>query len=460
MNQEIIWFDRYLVLSEIGRGSGSKVYLVRHQKLGVYRAVKRIFKDSDAVRKVWEATILSRLKHPRIPKIYDVEEDENAYYLIEEYIEGESLEALMLQSSFITPDFIAQIIQEVADVLDYLHHAPNGPFIYQYLKAEHILIVKVGVKLIDFGIAASLNESGNKFQNYGTPKFCPPEKISEAVVSVQTDIYSLGKLLEELIFAEGTDKSQSLMRIARKAANPDVMERYPSIQEFLADFVGHTQSEKNPDYQKHLLTKIVIAGSQPRIGTTHLAISFTVFFNCRNQKAVYQEKNPSDNMRMSIRQGGFSKEGGLYRKRNFLAMPAYGEGVAVSPPKESVQILDYGTDLLGAASEKADLMLLLFGCKEWEAEYAKTAYETVKHTSRLVLIANHGSQKQAKQYAKQFTQTVYSFPLDENPFQMTKEKEGLFERLLEKHWNCRKYPRQWGDAFIRGIGKLCSKRAL
>ena len=294
MNQEIIWFDRYLVLSEIGRGSGSKVYLVRHQKLGVYRAVKRIFKDSDAVRKVWEATILSRLKHPRIPKIYDVEEDENAYYLIEEYIEGESLEALMLQSSFITPDFIAQIIQEVADVLDYLHHAPNGPFIYQDLKAEHILIGKDGVKLIDFGIAASLNESGNKFQNYGTPKFCPPEKISEAVVSVQTDIYSLGKLLEELIFAEGTDKSQSLMRIARKAANPDVMERYPSIQEFLADFVGHTQSEKNPDYQKHLLTKIVIAGSQPRIGTTHLAISFTVFFNCRNQKAVYQEKNPSD----------------------------------------------------------------------------------------------------------------------------------------------------------------------
>lgn len=83
MNQEIIWFDRYLVLSEIGRGSGSKVYLVRHQKLGVYRAVKRIFKDSDAVRKVWEATILSRLKHPRIPKIYDVEEDENAYYLTE-----------------------------------------------------------------------------------------------------------------------------------------------------------------------------------------------------------------------------------------------------------------------------------------------------------------------------------------------------------------------------------------
>ena len=387
-----------------------------------------------------------------------MEEDEEAYYIIEEYIEGESLEALMLQSLFITPDFIYHTVMEVADILDYMHHLSSGPLIYQDLKLEHIIIGKDGVRLIDFGIASCPKETGNKFQNYGTPNFCAPEKQTEAKISVQTDVYSIGKLLEELIRAEGTHKSQYLMHIAKKATNPDTTERYDSIRAFQADFAKHMQPDKNSIYQKHLLKKIVIAGSQPRIGTTHLSISFTEYLNHRNLSAIYQEKNPSDNMRMSIRQGGFTEEGGLYHKKEFFGMPAYGEGVEVNPPKEVVEILDYGADLHGALSEHADLFLLVMGCKEWEIENAKAAYEAVKQTKRLVLIANYGSKKQAKQYAKLYKQTVYCFPLDENPFMLTKEKEGLFERLLEKYWNCRKYPRQWGDALICGIGKLCSKR--
>lgn len=81
----MIWFDRYLVLSEIGKGSGSTVYLVRHQKLGEYRAVKRIPKSSDTTRQIREAHILNHLKHPKIPRIYDIEEDDEACYIVEEY---------------------------------------------------------------------------------------------------------------------------------------------------------------------------------------------------------------------------------------------------------------------------------------------------------------------------------------------------------------------------------------
>jgi len=386
-----------------------------------------------------------------------MEEDDEAYYIIEEYIEGESLEALMLQSLFITPDFIYHTIMEVADILDYMHHVYPEPVIYQDLKSEHVIIGKDGVRLIDFGIASCLKKRGNKYQNYGTPNFCAPEKRAEAKVSVQTDVYSIGKLLEELIRAEGTHKFQYLLHIVKKATNPELSDRYDSIRAFWADFANYMQSDKNSVYQKHLLKKIVIAGSQPRIGTTHLSISFTEYLNRKNLSAVYQERNPSDNMRMSIRQGGFTKEGGLYRRRKFFGMPAYGEGVEVNFPEDSVEILDYGTDLHGALSEQADLFLLVMGCKEWEIEYGKTAFETVRQAKNLILVANYGSKKQAKQYAKEYKQTVYCFPLDENPFHMTKEKEGLFERLLEKHWNCRKYSWQWRDTFICGIGKLCSK---
>ena len=462
--KEVIWFDRYLVLSEIGRGCGSTVYLVRHQKLGEYRAIKRISKQSDFTWKIREASILNHLKHPQIPNIYDMEEDEEAYYIIEEYIEGESLETLMFQSSFITPDFIYHTIMEVANILDYMHHLKPNPMIYQDLKSEHVILSKSGVKLIDFGISSYLGESGNKFQNYGTPKFCAPEKSEEANIGIWTDVYSIGKLLEELIGTEETGESLCLMHIAKKACSPDFTERYASMKEFQADLTAYMQSKKNSNYEKHLLNKIVVVGSQPRIGTTHFSLSFTQYLNQKNIFAVYREKNTSEDMRKIILQGGFVEEGGLYRRGNFFGMPAYGDGVAVNIPKDAVSVLDYGSDLKGALLEKADLFLFIMGSRAWEIEQDDLSYEKVKNAEGLILLANYGNKKQTKEYARKYARTVYCFPLDENPFVMTEEKKKLFEGLLEQEgernkndWYRRKYPRERSNSLICGIGKLYSK---
>ena len=456
---------RYQVLTELGRGSGSIVYLARHQKLGEYRAVKRISKEPDFAWKVREASILNHLNHPQIPRIYDMEEDEEAYYIVEEYAEGESLEAKMLQSSFITLDFIYQIITQTADVLNYMHHLKPDPLIYQDLKPEHIIVGKDGIKLVDYGIACCSKESGNKFQNYGTPGFSAPEKSKGAKISLQTDIYSIGKLLEELIYAEGRKTSQCLMQVAKKAADSDLTVRYKTVEEFLADLSMQMQSNKNSIYQEHLLTKIVAAGSQPHIGTTHLSISFTQYLNRRNRLAVYREKNTSEHMRMAIKYGIFAEEGGLYRRNNFFGMPAYGAGVQVNTPEHAIEVLDYGTDLSGALSEEADMLLLVVGSREWEAMYADLAFEKLKEAKNLIVIANYGSIRQAKKYAKKYAQAVYCFPLDQDPFIMTKEKESLFHGLLEKepkgsknHWNSRSNPGEWSNALVRGFGKLYGKR--
>lgn len=468
--QDVIWFDRYQVLSELGRGSGSIVYLVKHQKLGEYRAIKRIIKDPDAIWQIREAVILNHLKHPKIPRIYDMEEDEEAYYIVEEYVEGESLETVMFQSSFITLSFIYQTLMEVADILNYMHHLEPAPMIYQDLKAEHIIFGKEGMKLIDFGIASYLGEEGNKFQNYGTPEYCAPEKIQEGKISVQTDVYSIGKLLEELIDAEGHKESQCLMHIAKKATSADLTERYASMAAFQADLKKRMRSKKNSKNKKHLLKKIVIAGSQPHIGTTHLSISLTEFLNQQKHLAVYREKNSSENMRTIIREGSFVEKSGLYRRGNFIGSPAYGEGIEITVPKDAIEVMDYGADLEGAMSEGADLLLLLLGSREWEMGHADLAYEKLGEKKNLVMISNFGSRQQARAYAKKYGRSVYCFPLDANPFYMTKEKERLFKGLLEKeggeggntghknHWNCREYSRQWGDAFVRSVGKLCSKR--
>lgn len=471
--QEYIWSDRYQFLSEIGRGSQSKVYLVRHRQLGEYRAVKCISKEEESSWQIREAKLLNHLRHPRIPILYDVEEDEKYYYIIEEYVEGESLEALMLRSSFITQSFIYQTIWEVSEVLSYLHHIAPVPLIYQDLKAEHVILGKKGVKLIDFGIASCLGETGCKFQNYGTPEYTAPEKREFSQIDVGTDLYSLGKLLGQLVLA-GKEKSLSLLYISQKATHPKKEERYASIEEFqeaLRRAKEDMQSEKNPVNQKHLLKKIIVAGSKQHIGVTHIAISLTQYLNAHQIPAVYQEKNPSNDMRKTAGAGKkFAEADGLYRKGNFLGLPLYGEGVEVEMPQGKVFVTDLGNDLESARKEEADLCILVAGSREWERDSALAGYQFLSEVKNVVLISNYGDRKQARQYAKEFGKRVYCFPLDRDPFGNTGEKNRLFCELLQREggeYERKPYKNRWYrrerkgkrcDTSCHFPGKLCGIR--
>ncbi|MCM1258161.1 MAG: serine/threonine protein kinase [Roseburia sp.] len=468
--QEFIWSDRYQFLSEIGRGSQSKIFLVRHRQLGEYRAVKCISKEEGSSWQIREAKLLNHLKHPRIPIVYDVEEDEKFYYIIEEYVEGESLEAFMLRSSFITQSFIYQIIWEVSEVLSYLHHITPVPVIYQDLKTEHVILGKKGVKLIDFGIASYLDEAGYKFQNYGTPEYTAPEKRELAQIDVGTDLYSLGKLLGRLVLA-GREKSLSLLYISQKATHPKEEERYRSIEEFqeaLLRAKEDMQSEKYPVNQKHLLRKIIVAGSNEHVGVTHVSISLTQYLNSHQIPAVYQEKNPSNDMRKTVKAGKkFAEANGLYRRGDFLGLPLYGEGVEVEMPEERVFVVDWGKDLQNARREEADLFILVAGSREWERDSALASYEFVSEERNVILISNYGDKKQARQYAKEFSKRVYCFPLDKEPFKATGEKDRLFDELLQREggeyerksyknrWYCREHKGKRDNASCHIFGKLC-----
>ena len=87
-----VLFDKYFVLNTLGAGGTGRVLLAEHIYLGVKRAIKVIDKD-DVLKESFynEASVLKNLSHSGIPAIYDIEEDESHYYIIEEYIEGESM---------------------------------------------------------------------------------------------------------------------------------------------------------------------------------------------------------------------------------------------------------------------------------------------------------------------------------------------------------------------------------
>ena len=143
-------FGKYRVLSTLGTGNSSTVYLAEHIRLNVYRAIKCIPKDTSLVSSPSsEATLLKNLNHPGIPIIYDIEEDEHFFYIIEEFIQGQSIDTFVSYQK-ISHELLIKFCIQLCDILDYLHHLMPYPILYQDLKTacpsvSHLTIKNISV---------------------------------------------------------------------------------------------------------------------------------------------------------------------------------------------------------------------------------------------------------------------------------------------------------------------------
>ena len=108
----------------------SNVYLVRHTALDTLRVAKVIRKadmDSDTILR--EARLIKNLKHSHIPVIYDIEEDEHFFYIIEEFIQGQSIDTFVSYQK-ISHELLIKFGIQLCDILDYLHHLMPYPILY------------------------------------------------------------------------------------------------------------------------------------------------------------------------------------------------------------------------------------------------------------------------------------------------------------------------------------------
>ncbi len=430
-------FDKYRIVSSLGEGNSSEVFLVEHRKLKAYRAVKCI-KKTALVRQpqlLLEADILKNLKHPGIPTIYDVEEDDNNYYIIEEYIQGQSLEAFVLRQDCISIDTVIQIVLQLCDVIKYLHDQKPEPVIYQDLKPEHIILCGERMVLIDFGISAYITTSGNTFQNLGTHGFAPPEKYQGISCDLRADIYGVGKILEFMASKALPEEFQILKPFVDKATAYSMEARYSSVEALELDLRQALPCGNQKNHSttiRHLLTEIAVAGTQRRIGTTHLAVSLTCFLNQNHRPCIYQEYYPSDCMRLLIKEGcGYIRNDGLISYEKFLGIPYYGAGIERQEQLNGLYVQDYGIHIQEIAEEEKPFVLVM-GSRPWEFEQTKRLLEKISRRSNLVLICNYGNSIKAKQLARIYHHRVYCFPLDADPFRMTGEKRKLFQKLLRQ----------------------------
>ena len=221
---------RYEILNELGRGAMGVVYLARDTKIGREVAIKTIKLADQAdeseterlrERLFREAQSAGRLTHPGIVTIYDVAEEAGLAYITMEFVDGETLQAMMDSGRAEDPEFISDILRQTASALDYAH---SKEIVHRDVKPANIMVTADGtVKITDFGIArissSKLTQTGTVM---GTPSYMSPEQVRGDPIDGSSDQFSLGVITYELLTDEKPFAGDSLTAVMFKIVSGDV----------------------------------------------------------------------------------------------------------------------------------------------------------------------------------------------------------------------------------------------
>ena len=178
-------------------------------------------------------TLLKNKRHPNLPQIYEIIEQQDAAIVIEEYINGETLAEKLDQKTRFTEAEIVPWLLQLCDVLGFLH-SQTPPIIHRDIKPQNIIISNDGiVKLIDFDIARVYNSERNRdTRNLGTVGYAPPEQLGYAQTDCRSDIYAFGVLANELLCGKLPAEelyTGKLSAVIQKCVRLDIAQRYKSI---------------------------------------------------------------------------------------------------------------------------------------------------------------------------------------------------------------------------------------
>ncbi len=199
--------NRYRSVKVIGQGGFGRTFLAEDlDRLNQYCVIKQFCPDVqggqafDIAKGLFEkeAQQLQELgEHPQIPALHAYFEENNQLYLVQQYIEGETLEQELLRQGTFTQKNIIQVLQETLEILEFVH---SKQVIHRDIKPSNIIRAKTPASngkslfLIDFGVAKQLSMIANKTTGtmIGSPGYAPVEQMMSGKVSLSSDLYSLG----------------------------------------------------------------------------------------------------------------------------------------------------------------------------------------------------------------------------------------------------------------------------
>jgi len=210
--------DRYEVLEEIGRGGFGVVYRGRDRKLNRVVAIKRLLServggDQGAAvvqRFRRESQLIALLNHRNIVQVYDHDEDGEGWYIVMEYVGGGTLWQRLKREGKLGLEEALGLMRGICQGVAYAH---RRNLVHRDLKPRNILLAEEGEaarvpKIVDFGLARGGDESEVSLSGHGlgTLGYMAPEQRRNAKgVNHTADIYSLGKILYELVTGENPE---------------------------------------------------------------------------------------------------------------------------------------------------------------------------------------------------------------------------------------------------------------
>ena len=279
---------KYEVMRELGKGATSSVYEALDPFVNRHVAIKVVFAEAlgdkehgKRYRKLFvtEASLAGKLSHPHIVNIYDAVADDEASYIVMEYVDGTTLEQYSRAENLLPINKVIEIIFKCTKALDY---AAKHGVIHRDIKPANIMLSgENDIKITDFGAALTSATETTQITGIGSPAYMSPEQVREQSLTHQTDIFSLGVVLYQMltgklpfqannnygmiyqiINADAPPPSDSrpevpppLDAIVKRALQKNTAERYQTWEELSHELVavfGNLQRpEKNmPDSEK------------------------------------------------------------------------------------------------------------------------------------------------------------------------------------------------------------------
>jgi eukaryotic-like serine/threonine-protein kinase len=259
--------DHYAIDNLVARSDMAAIYRATDELTGNPVAIKipHHEMETDPVffeRFHREQEIGEKLDHPGVMKVYP-SGHHSQVYMVMEWVDGRSLRQIMNEQKKFPPERAVKIVLHIAAAVDYIH---GHGVIHRDLKPENIMVTANDhIKLIDFGVAASVGARRLTFGNFsrtmGTPDYISPEQVKGKRGDARSDIYALGVMLYEMLtgkvpftgpnpFAVMNDRllnnpvppreldpniSPQLQEIVYRAMERDPAKRYPSAREFALD---------------------------------------------------------------------------------------------------------------------------------------------------------------------------------------------------------------------------------
>ena len=220
--------NRYKILEKVGSGGMASVYKAQDILLDRIVAVKilhsKYASDHDfVVRFRQEAQAAAKLSQPNIVNIYDVGYDENAHYIVMEYVRGETLKDYIEKHGHLPINTSIQISFDIGEALEHAH--ANG-IVHCDIKPHNILVTETGrIKVADFGIARAINSSSSTKDEksvLGSVHYFSPEQGSGGKIDERTDIYSLGVVMYEMMTGVVPFEGDTAISVALQHVQNDI----------------------------------------------------------------------------------------------------------------------------------------------------------------------------------------------------------------------------------------------